>query len=217
MLKKLNNLNTVPLNFSIPKGKAVDSIIRFLDNKLPLFKDDLQVGLKHEDEISQDCCIYLNREARDTFFMFHFQYKYIGKKRSSDMSIISANRFESKVPLIVIEAKRLPTPGSRREREYVQGTLGAIERFKRNFHGDGLQKSIIIAYIQKDTFVHWHDTICMWINDLIDNNLDTSINWDKGDLLKFEKTLKAINKYSSINSRHHQSPIRLSHYWIFTN
>jgi len=217
MLKERINSNSIQPDFSIPKGKSIDAIVNFLDIKLPFFTQDIQKGLTHEDEISQDCCIYLNREARETFFMFHFQYKYIGKKRSSDMSIISAEKYETKEPLIVIEAKRLPTPGSGRQREYVKGNFGGIERFKRGFHGAGLQKSVVLGFIQKETFAYWHKEVCTWINELIETNIDESINWEKDDLLKFEKSLKSINKYSSLNSRYKQSPIELSHYWIYTN
>lgn len=217
MLKELNNSNSVPIGFSITKGKSIDSIMNFLEAKLPFFTKNIQTGLKHEDDISQDCCIFLNREARETFFMFHFQYKYIGQKRSSDMSAISAEKFESKDPLIVIEAKRLPTPGSKREREYVQGNLGGIERFKRGFHGSGLQKSVVLGYVQMETFSHWHNRVCSWINDLINSNPDTSINWNSLDLLKFNTSIKGINKYSSSHSRVGEQSIELIHYWIYTN
>jgi len=216
MLKAFKSTDSQP-NFSIPKGKSINAIISFIEEKLPLFSHNRQVGLTHEDEITQDCCIFLNREARETFFMFQFQYKYIGKQRSSDMSIISALKLDSQYPLLVIEAKRLPTPNKVREREYVQGNLGAIERFKRGFHGSGLKKSIILAYVQQETFDHWHKKICSWIKDLIDHEKQDLITWSNDDLLLPKKKIKSVNKYVSHNSRSNEMPIDLLHYWIYTN
>jgi hypothetical protein len=216
MLKKPKKTTNKTLEFSMSKGKTENSIFRFLDKALPHFTKDLTTGLTQEDDISQECSIYLNREARHDLFMFHFQHKYPGKKRSSDFSVISAQKYSSKDPLIVIEAKRLPTPGNKRKREYVQGKLGAIERFKRAFHGEGLSKAAILGYIQKNTFDYWHKEVCSWINDLIKNNRDTSIAWTKKDLLHASGTRKNIAKYKSSNARINGKPILITHYWFYT-
>jgi len=161
MLKDSIDLPNENLDFSISKGKTVDSIINFLDVKLPGFTSDLNTTAKNEDDISQECCIYLDREARESLFMFHFQHKYEGG-RSSDFSVISAKKFSSKEPLFVIEAKRLPTPGTGRQQEYVHGNLGGIERFKREYHGSGLSRSAMFGYIQKETCDHWLGEINSW-------------------------------------------------------
>jgi hypothetical protein len=216
MLRDINNsINSHP-DFSIAKGKTISTIFSFLDATLPLFKKDLKKGLTHEDDISQECSIFLNREARNSIFMFHFQHKYPGTKRSSDFSIISAEKFASKDPLIVIEAKRLPTPGSGRKKEYVVGSLGALERFKRGFHGNGLPRSAIFAYIQKETFDYWHTEICSWINERINSNTDASITWNYLDLLKYLSSINGLNKYSSVHSRIGSENIELTHYWFYT-
>lgn len=217
MLREVANSNNVPDDFSISKGKSLDAIFFFLDSTLPLYIKNFSRVLANEDEISQDCCIYLEREARNTFFMFHFQYKYIGNMRSSDFAVISAEKFESKEPLLVIEAKRLPTPGKKREKEYVQGNFGGIERFKRELHGPGLKKGVMLGYIQKNTFDFWHQEVCSWIEELIFENGDETIIWEKSDLLQFEKSLNQVNKYVSVNSRLRVEPIVLSHYWIYIN
>jgi hypothetical protein len=215
MLKDFSESDISSVDFSIAKGRTVDSIVSFLDNKLPLFRGDVGINVKNEDEISQECCIFLAREARNSFFMFHFQHKYLGQNRSSDFSIISAEKFSSKEPLFVIEAKRLPTPGSGRQREYVQGNLGGIERFKRGFHGKSLGNSAMIGYVQRETFEHWFKEINSWINDLVLNSKDSSISWIETDKLKFEKNLDELIKYSSSHSRVKESKINLIHYWIY--
>ena len=210
MLQGQTESNITSLNFSIAKGKAIDAIVQFIESSLPGFISDLSTGLKNEDDISQECCIYLNRAAQNQFFMFHFQHKYVGSKRSSDFSIISTQQFSSKEPLFVIEAKRLPTPGTGREREYVQGNLGAIERFKRGLHGKGLSRSAIIGYVQKESFEHWLNQITIWINDLIKTNADTSVVWTNSDHLK----LISNGKYFSKHTRSDEKDIELNHYWL---
>ncbi|MCW3110040.1 MAG: hypothetical protein JWQ09_4546 [Segetibacter sp.] len=217
MLKDFDKTISTPSDFSIPKGKGVDIIFDFLDKILPGFTNDLKAGLTHEDDISQECAIYLNREARNSLFMFHFQHKYPGKNRSSDFSIISAERFSSKDPLLVLEAKRLPTPGKSRAREYVQGNLGAIERFKRGYHGNKLIRSAILGYIQKENFNYWYKEVCTWINDLIKTNKDSTITWNEIDLLQYVGSLKGMNKYSSRHFRSEQEDIKLTHYWMNVN
>lgn len=202
------------LEFSIEKGKTVDSIISFLDEKLPAFATDLDGMAKNEDEISQECCIYLDREARETLFMFHFQHKYKGG-RSSDFSVILAEKFSSKEPLFVIEAKRLPTPGAGRQQEYVHGNLGGIERFKRGYHGGGLSRSAMLGYIQKNSCDHWFSEINSWITNLANNGVDSTISWSGADeQLKFIKKLDWINKYCSSHLRIGQPDINLHHYLL---
>ncbi len=215
MLKDFNNSINAPANFSIPKGKAIDTIFDFLDKILPGFLNDFRSGLTHEDDISQECSIYLNREARTSFFMFHFQHKYPNKNRSSDFSIISAEKYSSKDPILVIEAKRLPTPGKSRSKEYVEGNLGAIERFKRGYHGINLTKSAIIGYIQKEDFDYWYKEVCSWINDLINSNNDETIDWNREDNLQFLNSIKGMNKYISKHSRKGLTDIELFHYWLY--
>ncbi len=217
MLKDQIKPAQLTLNFSIPKGKTIDAIVNFLEETLPDFSQDISQVVKAEDDISQECCIYLSRAARSTFFMFHFQHKYLNSKRSSDFSVISAERFSSKEPFFVIEAKRLPTPGKIREREYVQGNLGGIERFKRGKHGQGLLRSAILGYVQDKSYDHWLKEINSWIMDLRKNNIDSTITWEAKDHLKLTSQIKLVNKYSSTHSRRNQLDITLDHYWLYIN
>jgi hypothetical protein len=214
MLQEIKNEPDSSLNFSISKGKTISSIFNFLDANLPNFVSDLTSGLNNEDDVSQECSIFLNRLAGNNLFMFHFQHKYPGRSRSSDLSVISAQKFTSKDPLVVIEAKRLPTPGKNRVREYVQGNRGAMERFKRGHHGKGLPQAVILGYIQKNNFEYWHKEVCNWIDDLINGNNDSSIHWSKDDLLVMNSNMGGMNKYISNNSRIGSTNIIITHYWL---
>lgn len=215
MLKDNSSSNQSLPDFSFPKHKTINSIINFLEKKLPHFISDMQETIHQEDDISQECCIFLNREARNKQFLFHFQHKYINQRTSSDFSIISAERFASKEPIFVIEAKRLPTPGSGRKHEYVKGKLGGIERFKRGLHAPNLYHSAMIGYVQKETCDYWYTQITLWIQDLITNNIDSTIKWENADLLKFEKKIKNIQKYKAVHSRtNRKTDITLNHYLV---
>lgn len=206
------------LEFSIPKGTTIEVVLRFLDERLPDFGRDFSGQVDAEDDISQECCIFLGRHAREHLFMFHFQHKFRGSRRSVDLSVISAEHYASKEPIIVIEAKRLPTPGgAKRMREYVVGNYGGIERFKRNLHADGLTNCVMLAYVQANTFDHWISEVNSWIKDLAVTNEDSSIIWDINEQLRFTGTLDTVNKYSSSHLRTNDASIALTHYWILLN
>lgn len=204
--------------------RAIHSVITFLDKYLPSFPSAFRLmtsskAMEHEDLITQELCVYLERLARPNgIFMFQFQRKYPHSTRSSDIGIIEVENYNPTHPskvFFVIEAKRLPTPGSGREREYVEGNHGGIERYKRGHHGKGLTDSAVIGYIQKHTCNHWFTQITSWINDLIRNSTASDILWDSSDLLIFEHDFITTKKYYSKNTRIVNSvsdSINLHHY-----
>ena len=189
MLKNYDKHHFGNIDFSTT-AKATDAVFKFLDLHLPEFPNFLSsqnLINPNEDIITSKLEIFLQRQARltDEVFMFQFQSPEMYSKRSTDMSVIYASPFSSSESFFVIESKRLPTPGSGREREYVQGNLGAMERFKRGHHGRNLQQSAIFGYVEAMDYNHWHKAICSWINDLIIGNTDSTILWSSNDLLSF--------------------------------
>lgn len=190
------------------EDSPVAAVLDFLDKHLPYFSADfkrrtLEPSKIRENLISQELKIFLNRKGKDEVFTFEFQWEDSESKRSPDFAVITVkdrNPFDFTKAFFVIEAKRLPT-GAGREKEYVEGNLGGIERFKRGHHGAGLSQSAMIGYVQENDCSHWHTEINKWINDLISNNSDATIFWDSDDLLiemrDFNKTLK----YTSKNTR----------------
>jgi hypothetical protein len=208
------------IQFSIDK-KAVESLLAFLSDNIPDFPAFLKSNTSrklNEDRISGKLEIFLQRHARsdNSIFMFQFQTPLEGK-RSTDLSVIYAAPYSTTEPFFIIEAKRLPTPGNGRDREYVQGDLGAMERFKRGHHGKNLEQSAILGYVEKEDHDHWHKQICSWITDLINANTDTSIVWDKNDLLTFLKDIQGIHTYKSLNKRAGITEIKLTHFLININ
>lgn len=222
MLRNYDKTYQGNIEFSMAKN-ATACIKAFLQNHLPDFPGFLKKEITseniNEDLITSKLEIYLQRQARatDEIFMFQFQHPEKGSKRTTDMSVIYASPFASTESIFAIEAKRLPTPGSGRQKEYVEGNLGAMERFKRNHHGKHLQQSAILGYIEKNDFKFWHKEVCGWINNLIATNTDSTILWNKNDLLNNRASSSGLSLYESVNARTGSTDIQLSHYWIYIN
>lgn len=208
--------------------RAIDIVIAFLDVCLPLFPKYLQkyppVSPK-EKRLSRKLATFLNDESRTrkSIFMILTEYDEIESERTDDFGFIKFKNYrekrESDNAFFVMEAKRLPTPTppKSREREYVEGNLGGIERFKRGHHGAGLAQSAMVAYVQNETCSHWHTKVNGWIQDLIDISVLPEIVWNSDDLLIFQNQFDTTFKYQSRNKRIHQGKvdeILLQHYWL---
>jgi hypothetical protein len=213
---------------------AVGKLIEFLDKYLPEFsalfkKKTVDTNIEAEDAISEEVWEYLQSVAQHTrkIFMFQFQRKHRESTRSSDFGVLIVKPYNTALSkeFFRIEAKRLPTPGTdkdgnSREREYVQSDAGGIQRYKKGFHAPDLPQSAIIGYIQKETCSHWHSEINKWINKLIMDNSDITIEWNKQDLLTHSADFNKTKKYNSTNTRIINSikdSIVLWHYLIELN
>ena len=113
-------------------------------------------------------------------------------RRTVDFVVIDVKSFHETIerpqPFFTIEAKRLPPPekdnkGESREKEYVQGRSGGVERYKEDVTAEGLPESAIVGYIQRENCSHWFTEINQWIKDL-EPKSDSSIQWNSSDLLK---------------------------------
>ena len=128
--------------------------------------------------------------------------------------------YKDDAPFFTLEAKRLPTFPKKREKEYVIGDddqkySGGIERFKRNLHGVNLKESAMIAYVQSGDCSHWSLLINSWIQDLIDNSSNSTLQWTKSDLLKESKNRNnEYYKYHSTNTKTDGTSIVLSYNFV---
>ncbi len=139
-----------------------------------------------------------------------------------EISEIGAIRYTIYEPFMVIECKRLPTPGRAREREYVAGTdkaSGGIQRFKLGLHGASVETAIMVAYIQKHTANYWHEKINGWIQDHFNvESVDGSF-WSQTDVLH-SLTINALQRTSEAVSNHSRTgsfltnSIQLHHFWV---
>ena len=221
MLRNYDNTYQGTIDFNIGR-KAIQSLVAFLDiniSKFPGFLKQTNTISINEDGITSKLEIFLQRQSRldDEIFMFQFQTPLSTTKRTTDISVLYTSLFSSVEPFFLIEAKRLPTPGSGREREYVKGNHGAIERYKRSQHGKCMELSAIIGYIEDNNFDYWLKEVCSWVTDLINSNTDITIDWSNNDLLKFVESFSSSNKYKSQHARKDDCNIGLLHYWIHVN
>lgn len=115
-------------------------------------------------------------------------------------------------PSFVMEAKRLPTPTSTREKEYVVGKTttgnpnGGIERFKLGKHGAGHSHCGMLAFVEKEEYQYWLKNINSWIAELYPI-------WSESELLKLQKNFSHYSHYKSKAERETDA-VDLDHYWI---
>jgi len=115
-------------------------------------------------------------------------------------------------PAFLMEAKRLPTPTSTREKEYVVGLTpsgnpnGGIERFKLGKHGAGHSHCGMLAFIEKEEYQDWLGNVNSWITELFPS-------WTDNELLKLQRKQSHYNHYQSKIERE-KDEVQLDHFWI---
>src|SRR5947199_34120 len=97
---------------------------------------------------------FFNKEAKREPFRFQPEFIEVitsgrspkvdfGTLSDSEKIIISDREYGDDDSFFSFEAKRLPTPGTGREKEYVTGNgikqSGGIERFKKGLHGSKIK------------------------------------------------------------------------------
>ena len=203
------------------------SVINFVFCHLAAWRDDPTRRLEtSEPRLSAQLSIYLDKISRQEGFPVLFQreqpqfgHRHIDIVANPDEKLVALGYFTSSYDeIVVFEAKRLPAPELKRQREYVTGGIaemsGGIQRFKACVHGNMHDVAAMIGYIQSGTSNHFFTEINNWIFDLCDKQND-SVPWTREELLrdfieKPDKTSKAL----SMHSRKKQGPIVLHHLWV---
>ena len=140
-----------------------------------------------------------------------------GRKNDGVVAILQLKPFHREVGRILcLEAKRLPTPGTGRKKEYVEGNLGGIERFKMGIHSRELPTAIMLGYIQKENAKHWHEQVNAWIGEQITASSNPGLTWAGQDKLTHAHTLGTVEKYYSRHARINSTSdtIEIYHYWL---
>ncbi len=115
-------------------------------------------------------------------------------------------------PAFVMEAKRLPTPTSTREKEYVVGKTamgnpnGGIERFKLGKHGAGHSHCGMLAFIEKEEYQYWLKNVNYWIAELYPV-------WFESELLELQKNYSHYSHFKS-KAKREKDEVNLDHFWI---
>ncbi|MVO10596.1 hypothetical protein GOQ30_15590 [Flavobacterium sp. TP390] len=240
-MRKGSNRYNNPFFNNIDTNTYVNEIILFIEQKLNLFPDYLKNSsilqnlpntIEGENKITENLCVFFNtHEKKYTYtfekqdnYEFQFSNQSTGKgHRTYDTGVILANTKGNLGKIVVMEAKRLPTPGSKREKEYVEGNLGGIERFKKEVHSQEISNNlaIMIGYIQGENSSHWYAKVNEWINEQLQQSTNPDISWFEEDKLKIDLNFicenEKITKYLSAHSRITLDKINLNHYWMILN
>lgn len=193
------------INFpSLPKEQTIKTILKSLHVHLLQFeKSFLLEGLliQQEDDISRKLALYLDDKMENLLVQ-------CDAKKGADFIIYVKPFVLSADPIFLMEAKRLPPTNNK---DYVQGSTGGIERFKREQQGYGkhLMKSAMIGYIQQHSKAQWLEKVNTWVDEMIKK--DTDLNWNKNDKLVADKE---VADFISQHERVTQSLLTLYHFWL---
>ncbi len=238
-MQKPSNRHNNP-TYNINTNTYVNEVILFVENKLNLFPEylknsailqNLPKTIEGEDLITENLCVFFTLHEKNYTYQFdkqdNYDFQFLNQSkgkghRTNDAGVILANTKGSLGKILVIEAKRLPTPGTNREKEYIEGNLGGIERFKKEVHSQEISTNLalMIGYIQEENANHWHTNINEWINKQIEKSSNPEISWLDEDRLIIDidfTSNKVITKYNSLHSRIKLEKIKLNHYWIDLN
>lgn len=227
----LQNYSSGRLTGGIELDSSIKGVIDFIEIHFPEFSIKVKGEITtSEKALTDKLCKFLTRKASACPFYFHHEnvenhasgtspQTDIGTVSESERLTIGDRSYGEFDSFFSIEAKRLPTPGQNREKEYVVGHIrpsGGIERFKKRIHGKDLKYAAIIGYIQEKDTNHWFLKINEWIGELSTSDPELWTEDDK--LVKHHSNSTDLDKFSSRNSREkingQEDIISLFHFWI---
>jgi len=225
------NISSGMLTEGIEPDSSIKSVVEFIEIHFTKFSKKVKGEITtSEKSLTDKLCKYFNRNTGNYPFYFHHEnvenhasgispQTDIGTLSEKEKLIVGDRSYGEFDSFFSIEAKRLPTPGQNREKEYVIGKdrpSGGIERFKKKIHGKNLKCAAVIGYIQKEDANHWFLKINDWIGELVASNPEFWKDDDK--LIKLNTELNGLNKFISKNFRsevdRQEDCINLFHFWI---
>lgn len=222
-----NSISNIP-NPSIKKGSITEKLIGFIESTLLIFQNQFKGEVNTaEEELNEKLVRILEIQSRKETLPFMFLQEAIqkqikGQNRKVDIGVFRLNA--DSTPFYTIEAKRLSSLPTKREKEYVLGAdplklSGGIERFKHNVHGVGLTQSALVAYVQKEDPRYWFGKINDWIGQLITGNIQSSLVWNSSDLLVNYCGFNddRLAKFKSNSTKTNEIDIILNHYFVNLN
>ena len=147
----------------------VPRTLEFIRQQLPAWRDDPRRPKKvTEKGLNSSLCDFLDVKQRQSeFAMVRFKHEVpqaarttvdLGVHGLTEITTVGTQSYGIYDPFLVIECKRLPTPGGRkREREYVSGfhsngsPTGGIQRFKLGLHGGQVEVAAMIGTSRSKT------------------------------------------------------------------
>lgn len=212
------------------------AIVDLIEQELPIWRDrPLRPPFQDEPKLNQSLCLHLDSAARHRGLdSFRFVQEGIqpGSRRTDigvmvpGTIIVEGRDYEDFVQLLPIECKRLPTPPDKRRSdcEYVHGLpghrTGAIERFKHGLHGPTNPRAMIIAYIQKESFSHWLNTINLRLEEMATFIADSGL-WNPEELISCSAgggnavCIKLASKHRRLQPPCDLPVVQIDHFWLW--
>ncbi|MDR1008311.1 MAG: hypothetical protein LBL65_07140 [Campylobacteraceae bacterium] len=194
-----------------------EGIMNFLKNIILAIQNNLSSYIKqcnaNENYITQEIIIRANDGSPFSFIRDNITP---ASSYTEDIGVYGRCRQVGDVPVFLIEAKRLnSTLPTKREKEYIIGKIGGIERFKRCKHAQSHNIAGMIGYMQSDSFEKWEIKINSYIDEEIKNPTYSDLTWSKEDKLNLKNQSELFARYESLHSRIcKQDKIKLLHLWI---
>ncbi|WP_066833870.1 hypothetical protein [Rufibacter ruber] len=232
LAEDIENISNGMLSYGIETDASIQAVVEFIETNFQDFSDKIKGEITaNEKSLTDKLCKYFNRKAGSYPFYFHHENvedHSTGKSPQTDIGTLSRDEhiavgdrnYDEFDSFFSIEAKRLPTPGQNREKEYLIGSErpnGGIERFKKGIHGKNLKYAAIIGYVQKKDFDFWFLQINDWIEELVQSSNE---EWKIEEKLRKSAGYvnKQLAKFESDNIRTpaqvESEKIRLYHFWI---
>lgn len=208
------------------------SLLDFIANLLPVWRDDPERrAAMAETRLTAQLCSLLNSATRRAKGWDFLQFRMeepdeVRSGRAIDLVAapsgeviwLEGRRHSQYDPILPIECKRLPTPSSRErdEREYLHsrhGSRGGVQRFKAGDHGAAHNHAAVIAYLQTENIVAWHQRIAAWCAELTAE----IEGWTEDDALHLNdhRATLGVARLSSTHARGRGLPaILLDHIWV---
>lgn len=158
------NISSEKLTEGIEPESSVKSVVEFIEIHFIEFSNRVKGEITtSEKSLTDKLCKYFSRNAGN--YRFYFHHENVENHASGISPQMDMGTLSEKEKLIVayrsygefdsffsIEAKRLPTRGRNREKEYVIGQVrpsGGIERFKKTIHGRYLKHAASMVIFGK--------------------------------------------------------------------
>ncbi len=208
-------------DLSAEKGQSVKVVLLFIGRNVAGFRSYYVASdtPQKENPITFYLAQYfnsmlLNESSGAVPYLFYTHPSSDNSESEPDLGAVVSNPMKPEQPFFVIEAKRLSSEISS-SHQYVYGQgRGGIERFKKLQHGEALDTSAIIGFVQSDNCGYWHAKINGWVNNQITKNTDSSISWDNQDLLTVLTSPDSALFAHSNSQRQNDTRIILHHYLI---
>lgn len=225
MIAEDNIFNSSQPDIELPKNKIISLVQQCMNETVVHFKSYIKSEYHKKKKLNENDLTQLYTKQAQILirqkgypFNIEGQYQdiYNQSKGFSDFFFYPNEQGVELSSIYSVESKRLPSPETNREKEYVIGEKnnGGIERYKYQKHGKGLLECGMVGFIEDCDFSHWLKTINNWICELTKNPIS---EWGKDEVLSNIHTSIDYSILQSIAHRKQTNDISLTHLWILIN